>query len=174
MIAVGLFRPPATQTGECRRSDQVAPIPFEPAPTPAAGLPQMALAVLPGARGLRPLDAFPGARAVKHIAAGPKRFPGPASSPTRGMAGSDSVQPASVVLSLRRRRPAPDRFPWRKAPMVRQCERPNELRGPSQPRARAARSCSTATAVGADPSTASPSSTTSPRPSLAFTPGTPE
>ncbi len=98
----------------------------------AAGLPQSALAVLPGARGLRPLDAFPGARGVKHNAAGPECFPGLA-SPTRGLAGSDPVQPASVVLSLRRRRPAPDRFPWRKAPTVRQCERPNELRGLPSP-----------------------------------------
>ena len=108
----------------------------------AAGLSQVALAVLPGARGLRPLDAFPGGQGIKHSAAGPKSYPGLA-SPTRELAGSDPVQPAFVVLSLRRRRPAPDRFPWRKAPTVRQCERPNELWGTSQSPARVARICFT-------------------------------
>jgi hypothetical protein len=92
----------------------------------AAGLPQTALAAYPCWRGLRPLDVFPGVRGVMHSAVGPQPLPGLA-SPTRELAG-DPVQPASVVLSLRRRRPAPDRFPWRKAPTVRQCERPNELR----------------------------------------------
>ncbi len=105
--------------------------PSEPAHAAAAGLPKMALAVLPGGRGPRPLDAISSARGVMHSAAGPKRFPGLA-SPTRELAVGDSVQPASVVLSLRRRRPAPARSPWQAASEV-QCERPHGLRGLPNP-----------------------------------------
>jgi hypothetical protein len=142
----------------------------EPPPTIAAGLLQMAHAALPGARGPWPLDAFPGVRGSIYIAAGPKRFPGLA-SPTRELAGSDVMQSASVVLSLRRRRPAPDRFPWRKAPTVRRCERPNELWGNSQPRARAARGRSASAVVSAHPTTATAPATTARGVSIVLTLG---
>ena len=125
--------------------DVAPPTPSEPAPTSAAGL-KMALAVLPGARGQRPPGVISRARGVMHSAAGPQNLPG---CPTRELAGSDSVQPASVVLSLRRRQLASARSPWQAASEV-QCGRPNELWGSSQPRARAARSCSTASLHASD------------------------
>ncbi len=142
--AAGVLRHAAAQTALRRPTDQAASTPSEPAPSAVAGLLKMALAALPGARGLRPLDAFPGARGDMHRAAGRQCFPGIA-GPTRELAGSDSVQPASVVLSLRRCQPAPARSPWQAA-SVMQCKRPDEHLGLSQPRALAACSCVTAMA----------------------------
>ena len=133
-------RRPLPSPSAAPESSDAVPTPSEPAPPRQPGSPRWLSPSSLAREVLRPFDAFPGVRGVMHIAAGPQSFPGLA-SPTRELAGSDSVQPASVVLSLRRRRPAPDRFPWRKAPTVRQCERPNQLRGPSQPPTRVARIC---------------------------------
>jgi hypothetical protein len=132
--------------------------PSEPAPPTAAGLPQMALAAFPGRRGLRSLDAFSRGRGIMHIVGGPKRFRDLA-SPTRAVAVTDCVQSPPVVVFLRRRHPAFACSPWQAASEMR-CERPNELWGSSQPRARAARSRSTSTAGGRQPPTAKVPGTT--------------
>ena len=155
-VAAGTSDPgmlPASVVGAVRigsRSSSAASAPSEPAQFAAAGLLQMAFVAFPGGRGQWPLDTFSRGRGVMHSADGPRPFQSFA-SPSRAPAMRNGVGPASFELARGRCQLAPSRSPWSAA--TGQHWGGSGGLGQSPHTSQAARSCSTATAVGANPDT---------------------